>query len=203
MELDHLVVSGTTLGPASDWVAQTLGVTMQPGGEHPDFATHNTLLGLEDGLYLEVISGNPEAPYPGRPKMYDLDHFSGPPRLTNWACRTDDMAASLSRLPSGTGEVMAVSRGDLRWQMAVPVSGQLPYDNYAPALLHWEGDLHPIQRLKPSGCRLISLTVCHPEAAALEASVADLMHDPRIVFETGPAGLSAQFETPKGPVTLA
>ena len=67
MRLDHLAVAGETLAEAVAHVEEALGVKMGPGGEHAHFGTHNQLIGLADGLYLEAIAANPVAaalPYP-------------------------------------------------------------------------------------------------------------------------------------------
>ncbi|MBT6299218.1 MAG: VOC family protein, partial [Rhodobacteraceae bacterium] len=53
MQFDHLAVSAYTLAEASDHIEQALGVALQDGGQHGVFGTHNRLLGLADGLYLE------------------------------------------------------------------------------------------------------------------------------------------------------
>ena len=160
------------------------------------------LLGLQDGLYLEAIAINPDAPVPDRPRWFDLDRFAGPARLTNWICRCDDLDAVLADLPDGFGAPVSLGRGDLRWRMAVPASGVLPFDNCAPALIAWEGDDHPAQRLAACGCRLTRLDVCHPDAAALGDMLAPHLADARVHFITGPAGLAAQFDTPSGPRRL-
>ncbi len=198
MELDHIVIAGETLDAATAYVEDLLGLHLQPGGKHPAFGTHNRLLGLDEGLYLEAIAIDPDAAAPDRPRWYDLDTFRGAARLSNWACRTQDMNAALAALPEGTGEPVSVSRGDLRWQMAVPATGRLPYDNCAPALLQWEGPHHPVQRLAPSGCRMRRLIVTHPEAERLAEAIRPGLSDPRVVYETGPAGLRAEIETPAG-----
>nr|WP_299687654.1 VOC family protein [uncultured Tateyamaria sp.] len=62
MILDHLVVGAPTLAEAQAHIEHQLGVTMQPGGQHAVFHTHNSLLGLEDGLYLEAIAPDPGLP---------------------------------------------------------------------------------------------------------------------------------------------
>ena len=113
MELDHIAVAGETLAEATAHVEAALGVPMQPGGEHAVFHTHNTLMGLADGLYLEAISVNPAAPVPERPRWFDLDRFAGPARLTNWICRCDDLDATLAALPDGFGAPVELQRGDL------------------------------------------------------------------------------------------
>lgn len=202
MELDHLALSGGTLAEATECAEAALGVSLQQGGEHAVFHTHNTLLGLKEGLYLEAIAINPYAPTPDRPRWFDLDRFNGEPRLTNWICRCADLDATLAGLPPGFGAPVSLQRGDLRWRMAVPEDGILPYDNCAPALIEWEGDAHPVKRLVPSDCRLRSLTVTHPEAAALDAVLAPFLNDPRVSFVQGPAGLRAAFDTLNGPCLL-
>ncbi len=198
MELDHLAVAGADLNAATTHVTQKLGVAPQSGGEHAVFFTHNTLLGLNDGLYLEAIAINPNAPTPDRARWFDLDRFAGPPRLTNWICRCDDLDATLAALPDGFGDPVDLQRGDLRWRMAVPASGILPYDNCAPALIEWQGDAHPAARLAPSGCGLTTLKICHPEAETLSAVLAPFLTDPRVTFCVAPAGLHATFGTPQG-----
>ena len=196
MELDHIAVAGETLAEATAHVEAALGVPMQPGGEHAVFHTHNTLMGLADGLYLEAISVNPAAPVPERPRWFDLDRFAGPARLTNWICRCDDLDATLAALPDGFGAPVELQRGDLRWRMAVPATGVLPYDNCAPALIEWEGDVHPASRLSPTGCCLTRLVVQHPDVAALCDLLAPHLADERITFVAGLPRLEARFETP-------
>lgn len=199
---DHIAVAGETLAAATAHVEAALGVPLQQGGEHAVFHTHNTLLGLEDGLYLEAIAINPDAPVPDRARWFDLDRFEGPPRLSNWICRCDDLEATLASLPESFGAPVDLQRGDLRWRMAVPLGGVLPYDNCAPALIQWIGDAHPAGRLTQQGCRLTVLEVRHTQAEALKALLAPVLADDRVSFVTGTPGFSAQFITPKGPATL-
>lgn len=196
--LDHIAVAGQTLAEAQEVVETALGVPMQPGGCHDVFHTHNTLLGLADGLYLEAIAVNPDAPTPRRPRWFDLDRFAGTPRLTNWICRTDDLDANLQNGLEGWGVPVALQRGDLKWRMAVPESGILPFDNAAPALIQWDTPQHPADVLAPSGVRLKRLVICHPRAEALSSALDRLIDIERVVFEQGPAQLSAEFDTPHG-----
>ena len=199
LELDHIAVAGATLAEATEAVETALGVPLQKGGEHDVFFTHNTLLGLEDGLYLEAIAINPDAPTPDRPRWFDLDRFSGPARLTNWVCRTGHLEAVLSQLPDGVGAPVSLQRGDLRWQMAVPADGVLPFDNIHPAVIEWGTDLHPANVLKPSGCRLRRLIVIHPRGNDLSEVLTPLIGDSRVVVEQGATpGLMAEIETPHG-----
>ena len=199
---DHIAVSGATLAEAQAHVEETLGVRLQRGGEHDVFFTHNALLGLQDGLYLEAIAINPEAPSPTRPRWFNLDRFVGRPRLTNWICRTTELRKALAHLPDGMGEPVSLQRGDLRWEMAVPETGILPFDNCAPALIQWHTDTHPAERLPNASVRLRRLTVQHPHANELNSMLASQLKDDRIAFEQGDARLFAEFETPHGPRVL-
>lgn len=201
LELDHLAIAAGTLAEGSRATGDLLGRPLQPGGTHPHFGTHNRLLGLACGLYLEAIAIDPAAPPPGYPRWFDLDRFTGPPRLTNWICRTRDLPAMLARFPQA-GRAVALSRGGLRWQMAVPADGILPFDNLFPALICWQGTDHPARMLPDSGCRLERLTVRHPRAHSLARMLAPVLDDPRIAFEAGPPRLSARIATPDGPAVL-
>ena len=201
LALDHLAVAGTDLDEACAAVEAALGVPLQPGGQHAHFGTHNRLLGLAEGLYLEVITVDPAAPALSYPRWFDLDRFAGPPRLNTWICRTEDLDAACAALPEA-GAPVALARGDLRWQMAVPDTGALSYDNRFPALITWQGP-HPAARLTDRGCALRRLIISHPEAAALSQTLAPHLADARIVFETGMPALRAEIDTPHGLRCLA
>lgn len=195
MELDHFAIAANTLAEATAHVEEALGVPLQPGGEHAVFGTHNRLLGLADGLYLEAIAIDPEATPERQPRWFDLDRFDGAARITNWICRSGDLDSTLAALPVDAGAPVSLTRGDLSWQMAVPKSGILPYDNIFPALIQWQGP-HPAPRLTQQGCSLRRLVVSHPEAQALAELLP--LGDARVVFEPGPAALRAEIDTPHG-----
>ncbi len=201
LDLDHLAVAAETLEEGREAVETALGVTLQPGGQHAHFGTHNMLLGLEDGLYLEVIAIDPSAPKPDHARWFDLDRFDGWARLQNWICRSEDLDDYVAHAPQA-GHPVALERGDLKWRMAVPENGQLPYDNAYPAVMQWQSAGHPAARLAPSGCRLTRLIVSHPDAEALGHDMEGQLDDQRIVYESGPAALRAEFETPFGPRVL-
>lgn len=197
MRLDHLAVAAENLEAGRVWVEERLGLRLEAGGRHAHFGTHNLLLGLEEGLYLEVIARDPEAPTPACPRWFDLDRFVGAPRLQTWICAVDDLDAALA-CHRGAGTAVALSRGDLRWRMAVPETGVLPWDNRFPALIEWQGRAHPAERLSASGARLERLVITHPEAAALQAALAADLRDARVVFAPGASALRAEIATPHG-----
>jgi hypothetical protein len=202
LELDHFAVAGETLDQAVAHVETALGVAMGPGGQHERYGTHNRLLGLDPALYMEAIAIDPQAPAPPDARWFGLDDFTGPARLDKWICRVPDMDAALEALPMA-GRKVALKRGDLRWTMAVPEDGRLPFDGMFPALIEWHTDNLPGQRLAAQGRSLHELVICHPRAAELQALLAPLLTAPLVRFETADApGVQAHIETGSGPVVL-
>ncbi|SPH18518.1 hypothetical protein DEA8626_02057 [Defluviimonas aquaemixtae] len=195
-EFDHLAVSARILDEGAADVEAALGVALETGGRHPLMGTHNRLLSLGPSEYLEVIAIDPDAPAPDRPRWFALDAFSGPPRLTNWVLRVDDLHAALAGAPEGAGWPIDLARGAYRWRMAVPEDGRLPFDNRFPALIEWRSHAHPAAALPDRGCRLLKLEVSHSEAGALGRALP--LNDPRIDFVVGPPGLRAVIATPAG-----
>jgi hypothetical protein len=176
LRIDHLAVVAGRLEEGVAAVEGLLGVPMAGGGKHAPMGTHNRLISLGD-LYLEVIAVDPDAPLPGRPRWFDMDSFSGPPRLTNWVAACDDLAA----------------------EVAVPPDGRLPFGGAFPALIRWQGTAHPAPALPDHGLRLTRLEIGHPEGEALRAALAGRLDDARVVIR--PAAektLSAVIATPAG-----
>lgn len=198
MRLDHIAIAAETLEDGVAWTEDRLGVSLLPGGQHARFGTHNRLLGLADGLYLEVIAVDPDATSDG-PRWFDLDNFSGPPRLANWICEPNDFDAALAH---GMRSV-PMQRGDLRWDMGAPIDGSLPMGGGFPTLLQWHTETPPGRSLPSSGCELLEFCVRHPQADQIAAELAGRLVDDRVRFETADAvTLSATLRTPNGVVTL-
>ena len=194
---DHFAVAAATLAEGVAAGEAALGLPMAGGGAHPLMGTHNRLMGMGD-LYLEVIAIDPAASPPGRPRWFDLDRFSGPPRITNWVAACEDIGAELAASPVGAGVETPVARGDFRWRMGIPADGRLPFDGAFPALIRWDGP-HPAPLLPDTGLRLHRLEIAHPEAPALRAALAGRFGDPRVTLTEGPhKAMRAEFDTPHG-----
>lgn len=201
---DHLAVAAVSLDEGAAAIEAALGVPLQAGGRHAAMGTHNRLLSLGPGEYLEVIAIDPEAPAPARSRWFGLDGFAGAARPRAWILRCEDLEAALAGAPEGAGLPMAFQRDALHWRMAVPDSGVLPFDGVFPALIEWgAGVAHPAGRLTDQGVRLAELVLVHPEAAALRAALAGMVSEPRLRIESGSAAIIATFETPHGRRVLA
>ncbi|MCC5982852.1 MAG: VOC family protein [Rhodobacteraceae bacterium] len=196
--LDHLAIAAETLDAGVAAVEAALGMALHPGGRHARMGTHNRLLSLGPAEYLEVIAIDPDAPAPDHPRWFDLDRFTGRPRPQTWIARCDDLQAALALAPEGAGRPLDFARDDLRWRMAVPADGRLPFDSLFPALIAWQGARHAAARLPDTGARLEALVLRHPQADALRAALGPLMNDARVSVSTGPVALSAAIRTPHG-----
>ena len=135
-ELDHIAVAGETLAAAVAYSEHVLGVSLGPGGQHAHYATHNQLLGLQDGLYFEAIAIDPSQPEPAYPRWFGLDAFSGPARLDKWILRCADISEAMRTFPD-LGEPVHLTRGSVSWTMIVPRDGMVPFDGLFPAFIQW------------------------------------------------------------------
>ena len=198
MKLDHLAITCADLAAGAAWVEAALGVPLQPGGQHARYGTHNRLLALGPGEYLEVIAPDPTAATPRHPRWFGLDSATAP-RLGNWIVQVPDLTRALSIATQHAGEVVQMQRGDLTWRIAVPPDGTLPLGGAYPTLIEWQGAAaHPSTRLTDLGVRLTALDIYHPKADYLSETVGKSLTDPRIRFHAGPLSLRARFHTPAG-----
>ena len=197
IELDHIAISGRTLEEASDYIESRLGVKVQDGGCHDRYGTHNKLLGLAGGIYLEAIAVNPAAKNFYRPRWFNLDNFDYEPQITNWICRSKNIKNVVKNLSFESAKIIQIERDGLKWLMAVPINGILPFDGAFPALLQWK-NYPPATKLIPSGCSLKHLTISHPDATKLQKKI-QIFKDSRVSFEThDQVRFFAEFTTPQG-----
>lgn len=198
LTFDHIAFSADTLAEGVETLETALGLPTVQGGKHALMGTHNRLMSLGGNEYLEVIAIDPDAPPPGRPRWFAMDERQGKPQLTNWICNTPSLPDALNTAPEGSGDIVDFERSALRWQMAVPRNGRLPFGGCFPAMIQWHSP-HPAPRLHDSGARLARLTLLHPQADALRAVLTPMMPDTRIVVEQGDTpALIADIDTPHG-----
>ena len=174
---DHLVLAACDLRAGTAWLEDRLGVKLAPGGRHVRMGTHNSLLRLAEGFYLELIAIDPDAPPPGRPRWFGLDEIALPPdrpRLIHWVARSDDIERDASAARHQPGEIIAMERGDFRWRITVPADGRLPGNGLLPSLIEWDVPFHPSDRLPDAGCQLMKLESFHPRPEPIRTGLAAL-----------------------------
>lgn len=216
LTLDHLVIAARTLEEGAQFVAATFGVEPVRGGAHPSMGTHNLLLNLWGGAYLEVIAVDPSAAPVDRtrPRLFALDdpsmqhRLENGPQLVHWVARVD-RPKSLTRWQSQYADRIApvapMSRAGNTWGLTVPDDGALPAwqgagDGVLPSLIQWDTPRHPSDALPQTGIALTSLTGFHAQAELVAGQLAWLgaSHLMRAEHTSGAPVLVAQFELPDG-----
>ncbi|MCC8396299.1 VOC family protein [Paraburkholderia sp. MMS20-SJTR3] len=221
LSLDHLVVSARTLDQGVQYVVDRLGVAPAGGGAHPLMRTHNRLLGLWGGVYLEVIAIDPQATAgseSARARLFALDdpathaRLDKGPYLSHWVARVErpkQLTTWQAQYPRRIAPVVPMTRGDLRWGLTVPDDGAFPAwqgagDGVLPSLIQWDSPQHPSQRLAPNDLALKTLKAAHPRADLIVEQLQWLgaAHLLEVQPTDGAPALVAEFETPEGPRTL-
>ncbi|BCQ22740.1 VOC family protein [Caballeronia sp. NK8] len=217
LKLDHLVIAARTLDEGAQFVAAKFGVETAPGGAHPSMRTHNRLLNLWGGAYLEVIAVDPSAASveSPRPRLFALDDPAmqrrledDGPQLVHWVARVEP-PKSLTRwreqYPERIAPVAAMSRAGNTWGLTVPDDGAFPAwqgagDGVLPSLIQWDTPRHPSGALPETGIALRTLTGFHPDAQAVSAQLAWLgaAHLLHVEQTAGAPVLVAQFDLPDG-----
>lgn len=202
--IDHITVTAPSLEVGAAYVREVLGVSPQAGGEHPRMGTHNLLLRLGDDVFLEVIAVDPSVPAPNRPRWFALDTL-GPahsPALSAWVARASDIYASASACSEALGDIEPMSRGALNWLITIPSDGSLPLQGIAPALIHWQAEVHPAARLQDHGLSLARLELRHPDPERISRLLLSLDLEGPVSVSALPAGsvpqLVAHIDTPQG-----
>jgi hypothetical protein len=91
--VDHAVFAWDDL-EAVEAVLADLGLTPDYGGAHGDGTTHMSLLGFDDGSYVEFIAGTDV----DEPPVRWPDEIAGRAGPCSWALVVDDVAGQLKRL---------------------------------------------------------------------------------------------------------
>lgn len=216
--IDHLVIAALSLEEGARFVATKLGCEMAAGGAHPLMRTHNRLLGLWGGMYLEVIAVNPDAPHPETPRarLFSLDdpamqkRLKSGPQLVHWVVsveRPKSLVRWQAQYPARLPPVVAMSRGTNQWALTVAEDGSFPVwqdagDGLLPSLIQWESKLRPGMSLPETGIALKSLTGFHPRAHLISEQLAWLGATRLMNVEVtdGPPSLVAGFELPDGSI---
>lgn len=203
--VDHLVYAVADLGQGIAEIERLLGVRAAPGGKHTGRGTHNALLSLGTGTYLELIAPDREQPAPAAARPFGLDKLTSP-RLVTWAIRVSDIEKRVEEARSAgydPGAVLSMSRklpdgGELRWRLAVhpePVAGGV-----VPFFIQWDPGKHPSET-SPGGAHLADLQAEHPRPDEVNAMLEAIGAEITVTQSARPA-LIATIEGPKGTVVL-
>jgi hypothetical protein len=166
--LDHLLYGSPELELGIAEIERLTGVRARYGGQHLGLGTHNALLSLGTGTYLEVIAPDPSQGDVASALPYGISSLEAP-ALRAWAAAPGDIDAAVRQARAAGidfGEVTAHSRRtpggqDVRWRMATRLTRE---EGLAilPFLIDWGTTTHPSERA-PGGVRLVGFRVFSTE----------------------------------------
>jgi hypothetical protein len=204
---DHLVWAVPDLAAGVAEFAERTGVQPAPGGRHDGFGTANHLVALSGpigaGGYLEIIGPDPEQPGFAGDRPFGVDPGRAP-RLATWAARVSEIesvVAAASTRGFDPGGVRAMARATpsgarLEWRLTPP---DARFGGVVPFLIDWGDTPHPASAGLPS-VELVAFRASHPDPAAVRGALEAI--GATLPVDEGPAGLTAEFATPGGPLTL-
>lgn len=198
-QIDHIVVGIDDLDRGIDSFEQLTGVRPAYGGKHPR-GTHNALVSLGDGTYLEILAvqrgATPPAEFTGLTELHTLTPVG-------WAVSSKDGAQLRSRLISAGMSVTEPSAGSRTTPAGTTLSWQTfnlkdSFDE-APFFIVWSPQTAHPSTTSPKGCRLQHWRVAGPHLKNLEQlrSTLDLQID---VAEAPSSSLRLSLSCPKGVV---
>lgn len=176
--VDHLLFAASTLEEGIREIERLLGVRPVAGGRHPALGTHNALVALGAGTYLEIIAPDPSLPPPARGRLIDPGALSRP-ALATWVLRDERIESTVSRARERglcLGEVASGHRQTpdgktVSWQVSDPYA--MPLDGAVPFVIAWGDTPHP-SGVAPEAGNLVDLQIRHPEPTAVANALASL-----------------------------
>ena len=206
--LDHIVIGADQLESGTRWTEARLQSAMDGGGAHPLMSTHNRVMRLSGGPYLEVIAIDPAAPSPGRPRWFTLDdratkrRLAGGPAALCWVASVQDIEKSAATCGYDCGRIIEVSRGAFRGRLTVPDDGSLPEQGILPSLIEWPDGMHPIANLAETGISLDAIQLTHPDPAYISDCLGRLGLQHLADIAAGDVAIAFRFSSQDGPVTI-
>ncbi len=203
--------AGPDLAEAMARISRLVGVEPSPGGKHPH-GTHNALLSLGEGCYLEIIAPDPSQPAPDRPRSFGLDTRKAY-GLVTWAVAAPNMDHVIAAARSKGYDPGVVIQGararpdgvELRWRSTKRPEAldgwPPPGDGLVPFLIEWGPNTPHPSITSAQGCTLVAVEAAHPDPALVQHMLDALGVDLQVAHGPAPR-LRAILDTPRGRVVL-
>ena len=199
MQIDHVLIGIGDLDQGVTDFENATGVRPVYGGKHPS-GTHNALVSLGSGHYLEIIANQPGTS--DWAELNTLRHLTP----VGWAVSTTNLDAARSQLAAiglatsapRAGSRITPSGSTLAWN----TFGLLAEADEAPFFIAWSpGSPHP-STTSPSGCTLVKWQVVAPATTPL-VRLHDLVgNDAFELLREGKSQFRLELHCPKGNVVL-
>ena len=207
-KIDHLVIGTDNLISGTSILEKKLNTKLLPGGEHKVMGTHNKLLKLQKEIYFEVIANNPNAEPPTHPRWFSLDELETKEKIKNsarslcWILAVDNIYDAVKNCGYNPGEILELSRDDLKWKVTIPSDGALIDNGVLPFLIEWPKNLHPSKNLINSNVTLNKISLFHPEVNNTKKIINNLIQSDLIDIFEGLPKLKFHLTTKIGKIII-
>jgi len=207
-KIDHIVIGAEHLISGTSILEKKLNTKFLPGGEHKVMGTHNNLLKLQKEIYFEVIANNPNAEPPTHPRWFSLDELETKEKIKNsarslcWILAVDNIYDAVKNCGYNPGEILELSRDDLKWKVTIPSDGALIDNGVLPFLIEWPKNLHPSKNLINSNVTLNKISLFHPEVNNTKKIINNLIQSDLIDIFEGLPKLKFHLTTKIGKIII-
>ena len=206
--IDHIVIGAANLEKATKKVEGLIKTKFSTSGKHSLMATHNRLVRLQDSAYMEIIAIDPRASFPKsctrEKRWFSLDsnktkrRLSLAPQPLCWVVAVNNIEQTASNCGYEPGRITEMSRGDFRWKLTVPDSGELSEGGVLPVLIEWPKGKNPADVMPESNLVLKQITLFHPSPNFIEHILFAMDISGPIKIKFGEPAIQFTFRTPNG-----
>jgi hypothetical protein len=206
--IDHIVIGAANLEKATKKVEGLIKTKLSTSGKHSLMATHNRLVRLQNSAYMEIIAIDPSASFPKsctrEKRWFSLDsnktkrRLSLAPQPLCWVVAVNNIEKAASNCGYEPGRITEMSRGDFRWKLTVPDSGELSEGGVLPVLIEWPKGKNPANVMPESNLVLKQITLFHPSPNFIEHILSAMDISGPIKIKFGEPAIQFTFRTPNG-----
>ena len=206
--IDHIVIGAANLEKATKKVEGLLKTKFSTSGKHSLMATHNRLARLQKSAYMEIIAIDPSASFPKsctrKKRWFSLDskktkrRLSLAPQPLCWVVAVNNIEKAASNCGYEPGRITEMSRGNFRWRLTVPDSGELSEGGVLPVLIEWPKGKNPADVMPESNLVLKQITLSHPSPNLIEHILSAMDIAGPIKIKLGEPAIQFTFRTPNG-----
>ena len=210
--IDHIVIGAANLEKATEKVEGLLQTKFSTSGKHSLMATHNRLARLQNSAYMEIIAIDPSASFPRsrtrEKRWFSLDsnktkrRLSLAPQPLCWVVAVNNIEQAASNCGYEPGRITEMSRGNFRWRLTVPDSGELSEGGVLPVLIEWPKGKNPAEAMPESNLVLKQITLFHPSPDFIEPILSAMDIAGPINIKLGEPAIQFIFKTPNGNTVL-
>ena len=153
-KLDHIVFGARSLEEGTNFIEKKLDIKLSEVGYHDFMGTHNRVVKVDKGIYLEVIAIDPSLKSPNQNRWFNLDNpilqkkLEYSPQMIGYVIETKD-----KEMLKHFCTPIKAARGNYKWNFAMPnlesnfFNKELIENGIIPSLINWKSN-KPVHEMK-------------------------------------------------------